>query len=66
MEAHCVEAGSVKQQCETGKRILENMDEVKEQVKDSISGITRLVSFNKKPSTISAIGGGGGLSCGLC
>jgi hypothetical protein len=57
MEAYCVEADSVQQQCETGKCILENMDEVKEQVKDSISGITRLVSLDKEPFTISAIGG---------
>jgi hypothetical protein len=32
------------------------MDEVKEQVKDSISRITQLVSLDKKPITISAIG----------
>jgi hypothetical protein len=32
------------------------MDEVKEQVKDSISRITQLVSLDRKPNTISAIG----------
>lgn len=56
MEAYCIEAESVQQQCETGKCILENMGEDKEQVKDSSSRITRLVSISKKPFTISAIG----------
>jgi len=55
MEAYCIEADSVQQQCETGKCILENMDEVQEQVKDSISGITQLVSLDKITFTVSVI-----------
>jgi hypothetical protein len=47
MEAYCVAAESVRQQCETRKCILENMGEVKEQVKDGISRITQLVSIDK-------------------
>ena len=55
MEAYCVQADSVQQQCETGKCILEDMDEVKEQVKDSLSRITQLVHNNNKPFAISDI-----------
>ena len=37
MEAYRLEAERVQQQCEIGEWIVENLDEVKEQVKDSIS-----------------------------
>jgi hypothetical protein len=37
MEAYRLEAERIQQQCETGECIVENLDEVKEQVEDSIS-----------------------------
>lgn len=51
-EAYYVKSEGVQQQYEIGKCILENMNEVKEQVKDSTSRITQLVSLNKKLITI--------------
>lgn len=55
MEACCVEAERVQQQCETGKCILEDMDEIKEQVKDSLSRITLLVSLDSLRSQLLSI-----------
>jgi hypothetical protein len=55
MEACCVEAERVQQQCETGKCILEDMDEVKEQVKDSLARITQLVSLDNLRSQLSSV-----------
>ena len=45
METYCVEAKSVHQQCEIRKCVMENMDEVKEQIKDDFPGNFKLVSF---------------------
>ena len=55
MEACCVEAERVRQQCETGKCILEDMDEIKEQVKDSLSRITQLVSLDNLRSQLLSV-----------
>jgi hypothetical protein len=45
METYRIEEESIHQQCEIGERIVENMDEVKEQIKDNFPGNFELVSL---------------------
>jgi hypothetical protein len=69
IETYCLEEERVQQQYKAGERIVENLDEVKEQVKDSISLVGSLVSMyyviSYRSFTFAKISQAKGLRCNL-